>query len=249
MDEKTADQVANVINSYNQSEERRAEISKILSKPFPDQLIKERPAPQGRGYLSYVEGSQYIKRLNQALGYNGWNFEIKLYQVLEFDIVVLGRLTDLSNGAFKEQFGGKRYKTIRKKDGKIVEMGEIGDCFKAAATDALKKCSSLMGLGLHLYMSDLDDIYGNDDLPDMSSNSGNSAPSESPPPSNNQSSGVPPITENQENAIKGMSKRLGIATDKIDPMMLEKYNKPLAELNIKEASTVITNLKKALGED
>ncbi|MBW2014490.1 MAG: hypothetical protein JRI69_12010 [Deltaproteobacteria bacterium] len=34
------------------------------------------------------------------------------------------------------------------------EMVSLADDLKAAATDAIKKCATLMGVGLHLYSSD-----------------------------------------------------------------------------------------------
>jgi hypothetical protein len=61
---------------------------------------------------------------------------------------VLGRLT--AEGIVKNQFGSSQI-TRNKKTGDLVSLG---DDLKAAATDALKKAATLLGVGLHLYVDE-----------------------------------------------------------------------------------------------
>jgi len=58
---------------------------------------------------------------------------------------VLGKLS--TNGLSKYQFGSSGI--TRNKDSKDVIS--LGDDLKAAASDSLKKCATLFGVGLHLY--------------------------------------------------------------------------------------------------
>jgi hypothetical protein len=61
------------------------------------------------------------------------------------EVVVLGTLT--AQGVAKSQFGKSRI-TRARNDNSIISLG---DYLKAAATDCLKKCATLFGIGLHLY--------------------------------------------------------------------------------------------------
>src|SRR6185295_10241415 len=74
-----------------------------------------------------------------------WIFEIQDHRVYDDEVVVLGKLT--LQGISKSQFGKSRI-TRSKKDNSIIS---VGDDLKAAATDCLKKCATLFGVGLHLY--------------------------------------------------------------------------------------------------
>ena len=68
----------------------KTEATNILDKPFESTLIKQKKTKEG-DVLSYVEGSQYIRRLNQAFGYN-WSFEITDMKVVKEEVIVLGKL-------------------------------------------------------------------------------------------------------------------------------------------------------------
>lgn len=118
----------------------------ILEKKFEETLVKTRPGSFGEN-LSYVEGAEYIKRLNEAFD-GAWSFEIVEYTIHEHDVVVLGRL--VAGDVTKSAFGGATIKGNLR----TGETHGLADGLKAATTDALKKASTLLGLGLHLY-SDL----------------------------------------------------------------------------------------------
>src|SRR5688572_1068326 len=110
----------------------------LLEKPFTNEQIKQRQGAYG-DVLDYVEASAIIQRLNDAIE-GEWSFSVLEHNVYEDEVVVLGQLT--ANGVVKTQFGKSR---ITKKDQRIVSLG---DDLKAAASDSLKKCATLLGVGL-----------------------------------------------------------------------------------------------------
>ena len=121
----------------------------ILEKEFEPSQIKQR-----KGYfgdeLDYVETADVIRRLNTAFD-GQWSFEIVEYQQLGDEVVVLGKLT--AEGIQKMQFGSHHI-TKSKKDGEVVNLGYD---LKSAASDALKKTSTHLGVALHLYSENIAD--------------------------------------------------------------------------------------------
>src|SRR5215471_2236313 len=115
----------------------------LLEKPFTPEQIKRRQGTNG-DVLDYIEGCAVIQRLNECFDAE-WIFEIQENRVYDDEVVVLGKLT--AQGVTKSQFGKSRI-TKAKKDNAIISLG---DGLKAAATDCLKKCATLFGVGLHLY--------------------------------------------------------------------------------------------------
>jgi hypothetical protein len=96
--------------------------------------------------LDYVEGHAVIARLNEAFE-GKWSFEIIRHDILEArdEILVLGKLS--AEGVVKMQFGVSQIT----RDRETKEIVSLGDDVKAAGTDALKKCATFLGVGLHLY--------------------------------------------------------------------------------------------------
>ena len=121
----------------------------ILEKEFEPAQIKQR-----RGYfgedLDYVEAADVIRRLNDAFD-GEWSFEIIEHQQMFDEVVVLGKL--VAQGISKMQFGSHQI-TKAKKDGAVVN---IGYDLKSAASDALKKASTHLGIALHLYSENIAD--------------------------------------------------------------------------------------------
>jgi len=112
----------------------------LLEKPFEPAQIRQR---KGRnGMLDYVEGHGVIQRLNEALE-GAWSFV--QHEVREEEVLVLARLS--AGGLVKMNFGVSQV-TRERESGALVSLG---DDLKAAATDALKKCATFLGVGLHLY--------------------------------------------------------------------------------------------------
>lgn len=126
----------------------------FLLQRTPRHEIKLR---QGRGGMqfAYVEHGYVTERLNMVFGFN-WDFEVVDKQILEDEVVVEARLTVRTphgQTIVKTQFGGADIKRHASgaKSGKPLS---IADDFKAAASDSLKKCASLLGIGLDLYGRD-----------------------------------------------------------------------------------------------
>src|SRR5206468_12895170 len=74
-----------------------------------------------------------------------WSFEVTHHAVRDGEVVVRGKLS--ADGIAKMQFGVSQL-TREKGTGAVVSLG---DDLKAASTDAMKKCATFLGVGLHLY--------------------------------------------------------------------------------------------------
>lgn len=120
---------------------------KTMLKKTPKAYVRERPA-KGGGTWKYVSGTYFRKVLNMMFGWD-WDFEIKDKQVIFNQVIVEGRLTVRSGGTtiVKEQIGKKE---IMFKRGTTDAM-DIGNDFKAACTDALKKCAAELGIASDVY--------------------------------------------------------------------------------------------------
>jgi len=114
-----------------------------LSQPFDN--IKQRKGNFGQT-LDYIETNSVIQRLNDVLEGN-WSFQIVEFKIGEEEVFVKGLLT--VGSIVKQQFGGSQI--TRKKDSKEIVC--LSDDLKAAASDSLKKCATLFGVGLSLYSS------------------------------------------------------------------------------------------------
>jgi len=133
----------------------------FILKRTPPQYVKTRPA-KGGGNWDYVSVSYVQKVLNLMFGFR-WSFKV-LDSKFDLDIgqvYVLGRLT-VKTGTdkiVKEQYGRcdikfKKHGELPNGRGRIPL--DIGNDLKAASSDALKKCASLLGIAA--------DIYGKDDF-------------------------------------------------------------------------------------
>lgn len=140
-------------------------IKERISAKLPQQIIQKRDAGRGQ-QLSYISGSTVIDILNTTFGVFGWDFEIVKEWMQESTpwvnkynggaveeqnpiAFVHGRLTVRvvnERGEYitvtKESFGSKAV---------VGKQNEQESTFKAAQTDALKKCASLLGIGAELY--------------------------------------------------------------------------------------------------
>lgn len=115
----------------------------------PPQHIYKRPA-KGGGTWTYVTQSYVVKILNLVFGWN-WDFKI-IDKGREGDQVwVQGELTVKSpsgqQSITKTQFGRADIKFKRNSK----EMLDYGNDLKAAASDALKKCASMIGIAADVY--------------------------------------------------------------------------------------------------
>jgi Rad52/22 family double-strand break repair protein len=125
---------------------------RILTQRTPEKEIRTRTGRGGKA-MKYTDGAYVIRTLNEAFGWD-WDFVADCEELLTkngqpFEIKCRGMLTVRMGGRTitKTQYGCQP-----------IEGGEkapsIGDCYKGAATDALKKCASMLGIALDLYDSD-----------------------------------------------------------------------------------------------
>ena len=194
----------------------------ILERPFPKTLIKTHSNNQGREF-SYVEGHEYIKRLNDAFD-GDWSFEIEHHNIMTDEVVVMGKLT--AGGISKCAFGGVAIKRHRETGQPI----SLSDDLKAAATDALKKASSLLGVGLHLY--------------------GDEPKDRGKPPVQSQQQvqkrSVPRLTQKQLNAIWSIGRALGISQEEVRRRVDQVYSVSPEDLSKQDASHLIGVLSNEL---
>jgi hypothetical protein len=124
----------------------------FINQKTPRQFIKSRPGPGGMR-LSYVEVGYVINMLNQVFGYN-WDFRVLDQQIGKKQVWVRGELTVKvgENAIVKGQFGGADIKSNRQTGDPV----SVADDLKAAASDCLKKCASMIGIAGDVYWGDLD---------------------------------------------------------------------------------------------
>jgi hypothetical protein len=100
--------------------------------------------------LEYITGEQTVTRLNEVLGPDGWSFRVLEHGYNEEadEEWVLGEIAARVDGAqvLRQQFGSQKIKRSRSTSTPL----DIGFDLKGAATDSLKKCASLLGVGLYL---------------------------------------------------------------------------------------------------
>lgn len=144
----------------------------VVTRPIPDQLIKQRPGSGGKS-LSYLSGNTVVDLLNEAFGYL-WSWE-QLEQWVQPSIDkfnpkydkkpvpqgpvahVKGKLT-----VYLPQKDGQVFSIVKTGYGSKAIMGSQSDqesIFKAAGTDALKKAASLLGIGLELYRDEEEQMF------------------------------------------------------------------------------------------
>ena len=192
----------------------------VLTAPFAPSQIKQRPGQHGKT-LSYVDVAAVIGRLNE--GCDSWSFEIVEHHIHADEVVVLGKLT--VDGMVKMAFGGSRI-TIDS-NGQIVA---IADDAKSAASDAIKKAASLLGVGLELY----------------------GGSTQTPIERRHQASGLANpanrITTRQMAALHGAARRLGLSKDHLADVLMKTAGKvDITQLSKCEASAIISELSGTIG--
>lgn len=140
-----------------------------LAERFPASAHKTKTI--GGRDLTYVDGEMVVSRLNEVLGFDGWSFEVIDVTVLEDEVWARGRMTVYTEKrtVIREQAGGQIINRTRgtparpyvPADGDRPEQPavpaqkgqiiELNNDIKGAITDCLKKCATLVGVGLYLY--------------------------------------------------------------------------------------------------
>jgi hypothetical protein len=200
----------------------------LLNQPFNAHEIRQREGSNGK-ILDYVEGHVVVARLNDALD-GEWSFEVIDYGIdSENDEVrCLGKLT--AGNVVKMQFGSSAI-TRNRKDNKPVS---IGDDLKASATDALKKASTLLGVGLSLYS-------GKTEPRTQSAPSPDPVPAPTPP-----SSPTTPgrLSSKQHSYLLTLSRGHGLTRREVDALCIERFGVVLDHVTRSEASLLIEELTK-----
>ncbi len=197
----------------------------ILEKPFGPGQIKQREGNFGKK-LDYIEGHVIIQRLNDAFEAE-WSFNVLKHEILKEtdEVVVLGELR--SGNVIKTQFGSSRI-TRNPETGTSISLA---DDFKAAATDSLKKCATLLGVGLSLY---------NGDKPGRQNNVGNGGNRHSGNGGNGNGNGR--LTSKQYEYILRLHNNLGKSRSALDTHCLEAFGTVVQHLSKPDASSLIENL-------
>lgn len=116
-----------------------------LSEPFPQEM--ERTVQKSGTRLTYLPVSEIINRMNRIFGPTGWSHEVISCwrDPNEQEYVVAHVRVRTTDGGSHDGLGGVKIK--RTKNGDIVDLG---DEFKGAVSDALKKACQHFGVGLYL---------------------------------------------------------------------------------------------------
>ena len=234
----------------------------LLEQPFPKELLKTRKGTFGKSF-TYVEGAEYIRRLNDAFE-GDWSFEVVEHQTLDTEVTVLGKVT--CSGITKMAFGGSKITVNR--EGELVS---IADDLKAAATDALKKASSLLGVGLHLYSEPAtnasetkrpnnsqrkpqqrgtsrpsDSANGNGANGNGANGNGGNGNGKSNGNGNNTNGNR--LTQKQLSCIWGMARSLGRSVEAVRQHTVDAYGNQPEQMSKTDASSLITELGEALSQ-
>lgn len=195
-----------------------------LERLFLAEEIRKRDGGNGKT-LAYLEGHVVISRLNES--FDGvWDFTIKSFEVNEArdEVLVVGKLT--AEGITKMQFGAS---SITRSKGNNLPVS-IADDLKAAATDALKKCATLFGVGLHLYQ-------------DKAGYRTGTQPEQRPAPSvaGQQSTKQPVgrLSAKQHSYLLTLAREHGLTRREVDARCQERFRVVLDHVTKAEASLLI----------
>lgn len=195
-----------------------------LTRPFPHELLRQRQGHNGKS-LTYVETWAVIDRLNEAC--DAWSFEVVEHQILGDELIVVGRLS--ADGVVKMAFGGSSL--TRDRNGNSLS---VADDLKSAASDALKKAASLLGVGLELYRGS---------QPEPAPATTARVPSARRPDFGDR------LTASQLGALHSAARRTGLGNDGLAQLVRDRFEKEGPQhLSKREASTILDELNGARRE-
>jgi hypothetical protein len=126
------------------------DIDSRLAEPFEVTFSDVR----GGVKVTFISGEQVVRRLNEALGVAGWSFRILEHGVNQEadEPWALGEIVAEIDGKMvtRQQFGSQKLRRSRSTGAPL----DLGFDLKGASTDAMKKCASLLGVGLYLSRKD-----------------------------------------------------------------------------------------------
>ena len=106
-----------------------------LEAPLPAWAIKPHPT---KTYLTVIHPMAVIDRLNDVFGTGVWHISYDEMPMSGKFAIVKGRFSIPNLDIYLEQFGGN-------------DNVDVGDAYKGAATDALTKIASYLGIGANIY--------------------------------------------------------------------------------------------------
>jgi ribosome-binding protein aMBF1 (putative translation factor) len=199
----------------------------VLTRPFEAAQIRRRQGHHGKE-VAYVDVAAVITRLNEAFEHE-WTFEVTSHEIQENEVIVVGRLT--AGGITKMHFGGSSITLDR--EGRIVSMA---DDLKAAASDALKKCASLLGVALEMY-------GGASERQPASSREKGTNGTHPPPVSVSDR-----VTDRQLAAIENARRRHGVSRDELEARINKRTGKAALQLlTRREASEILSEFDQRNG--
>ena len=216
----------------------------LLEKPFEPTQIKQREGNFGK-MLDYIEGHAVIERLNVAFEAE-WSFSILEHRILKEtdEVLVVGQLR--AGDVVKTQFGSSRITKAR-------DSGEpisLADDLKAAATDSIKKCASLLGIGLHLYNGDKQatgqKFNHNHNQRSYShqnqSNNYQNSRSNYTKPDNGNGNGNGRLSSRQFKYIMRLADEAGLSKEQLDQKTLQMFGSTVQFLSKADASAYINHM-------
>jgi len=138
--------------SETQNNKELSEVTRALYAQFPEEM--EKVMTVSGVNLRFIPVSEVINRLNKVLGIDSWSFEvIRLERDQHEPDEIIAHVSLVAEIAgkhvVKHGVGGTSIKRI-KSTGKPVDLG---NSFKMAVSDALKKAAQQLGVGLYLSRS------------------------------------------------------------------------------------------------
>lgn len=114
---------------------------RLLFAPLPSEALKPHPTKR---FLTVITPIYVLERLNRVFGIGSWEYRTEPVDVGAPTsgkgkmCVVKGILDIPEYGIHLEQYGGN-------------DNADMGDAYKGAATDALTKIASYLGIGFDIY--------------------------------------------------------------------------------------------------
>lgn len=167
----------------------------FITRPTPKRYILQREGTSNKKF-DYIPGWYAKKCANYAFGFNH-SFEIKNKSIVGLSAIVEGRLivNDPKTGKqifFKDDIGGHQIRFLKDKAKTPENAVDIGNDYKSAATDALKRCMVQIGF--------FSDVYGVNEARD-DGNFANPEPSGVPQ--------LPPAPQSPEDVVECHGARKG----------------------------------------
>ena len=118
----------------------KSTVEDILNRDLPAAALTPLPHKRNKDGepMTSINPIFVTGRMNEAFGLGGWQFEPEVINDSDKMVIVRGVLTIPSINARIVQFGGN-------------DNRDRGDAYKGAATDALTKCCSYLGVGAHVW--------------------------------------------------------------------------------------------------